>query len=122
MLFNKNKLKLKEYETDYAYYIDATIENQCFQKAMKCITNKNSKIIKIDDIFFKDGHGHEIKMLKKLIRYAKRNGYKKIISDLLSSDDISNLKHKAKQLHLYRRFGFKILSNNGPYDAAELIL
>jgi hypothetical protein len=46
VLFNKNKLKLKEYETDYAYYIDATIENQCFQKAMKCITNKNSKIIK----------------------------------------------------------------------------
>ena len=139
MFFNRNKFEMQEYISDYLYCINVKIGNKYFPNAMRCFIDKENKTIKIGDIligeetsssfstrsyknYIRKGYGTQ--MMNKLIDFAKSNGYKRIIGDLSSVDDNNSLDkdHRERQIHFYKKFGFKILPNEETPDKIELIL
>ena len=137
----KNKQPIfRKIVTDISFYIDIKIGKKYFRNAMKCTLYREENKIVIGDIFVEGdtegffgflqrytsyiNKGYGTQMMNMLLEFAKENGYKKIVGKLSNVDDsdIFDPEHRERQLHFYKKFGFKILPSEEKPNSIELIL
>lgn len=113
--------------TDISFCIDIEIGKKYFNNAMKCVLYRDKNEILIGDIFVEGdtsglfgflqhytrytNKGYGTQMMNMLLDFAKENGYKKIVGNLsyVDDNDAFDPEHRERQLHFYKKFGFKIL-------------
>lgn len=137
-MFFKRKKPVNLIEHDYGkqYHIDLVVGRKTYRDAMKCVLYKENSEILIADIYVGDTCGHNNKyllhinkgygtlMMNKLLAFAKRCGYKRIVGNLSDVDENSpcDKQHRERQIHFYRKFGFTILPDEKHPQAIELNL
>lgn len=126
--------------TDMSFYIHIQIGKKYFNNAMKCVLHRDENTILIGDIFIEGdtsgllgflqhytrytNKGYGTQMMNMLLEFAKENSYKKIVGNLSDVDDNNAFdpEHRKRQIHFYKKFGFKILPNEENPNSIELIL
>ena len=126
-----------QYFDERRYIIEIKTKKIKDSRAMSCFLYRDCATIKIGDIYVSDkkgGHnyrylrfvnkGYGTKMMNMLIDFAQKNGYKKIIGSLVDGDKSDNVDttHRERQIHFYKKFGFKILPDENDPHSIELIL
>ena len=126
--------------TDTSFYIDVEIGKKYFRNAMKCVLYRDENTILIGDIFVEGdtkgffgflqrytsyiNKGYGTQMMNILLEFAKENGYKRIVGKLSDVDnsDAFDPEHRERQIHFYKKFGFKNLPSEECPNEIELIL
>jgi GNAT superfamily N-acetyltransferase len=116
------------------------IGKKTFNNVMKCVLYRNENRIHIGDIFIQGNmsglfgflqhytnhinKGYGTQMMNMLIEYAKENNYKTITGNLSEVDNntTTDPHHKDRQIHFYKKFGFKILPDEENPKSIELIV
>lgn len=118
------------------FKIDIAIGKRVFTNAMKCIVNEDTKTILIADIYVGNepssletylpyvNKGYGTLLMNELLHSAKKHDCK-LIKGVLSEVDSNTAydpTHRQRQIHFYKKFGFKVLPNEETPDSIELIL
>lgn len=118
----------------YFYRLRITIGTKPFPRAMVCSLHKENMHIHIEDIYVGElyslqycylqyiGKGYGSHLMNKLIQFARENGYEKITGNLspIDANSASDPTHRERQIHFYKKFGFKILPSEENPQTIEL--
>ena len=127
-------LRIRYYEP--LFKIDIAIGNMVFQNVMKCIVDADTKTILIGDIYVGTesssletylpyvNKGYGTLLMNELLRFAKENNCKIIKGELSEVDSNTpyDPTHRQRQIHFYKKFGFKILPNEENPESVKLVL
>jgi len=118
------------------FTVDIAIGKKVFPNAMKCVLYKEDKNILIGDIYVCEhksicrkylpyvNKGYGTQMMNELLRFSKENGYIKITGNLSEVDQSTayDPTHRERQIHFYKKFGFRITSSEEDPQGIELNL
>lgn len=110
---------------------DLILGKKTYKNAMQCVLYNEEKKILIGDICVENNNymkqinkGYGTLMMNELIKYAKENNYVRIVGNFGVADENSpeDPSHRERQIHFYKKFGFKILPDESSPETMELTL